>query len=145
MTLGSRTYTCEDGCVYKLSTGYPSSQIEVRGQELKVLQALTLGKYEWADFWRELALQQQVLNPDTYAHMVEHRRLMAEGQITCPTDCYECGPSLRDSPTPLRAQMYTQSSDEGFMHGAWLHGDDVQIRLSIPPMTPQMGQVIRYD
>ncbi|KAI8689672.1 hypothetical protein NCS56_00230900 [Fusarium sp. Ph1] len=145
MTLGSRTYTCEDGYVYKLSTGYPSSQIEVRGQELKVLQALTLGKHEWADFWRELALQQQVLNPDTYAHMVEHRRLMAEGQITCPIDCYECGPNLRDSPTPLRAQMYTQSSDEGFMHGAWLHGDDVQIRLSIPPMTPQMGQIIRYD
>ncbi|WAO85021.1 Hypothetical protein NCS54_00225400 [Fusarium falciforme] len=145
MTLGSRTYTCEDGCVYKLSTGYPSSQIEVRGQELKVLQALTLGKNEWADFWRELALQQQVLNPDTYAHMVEHRRLMAEGQITCPTDCYECGPSLQDSPTPLRAQMYTQTSDEGFMHGAWLHGDDVQIRLSIPPMTPQMGQILRYE
>lgn len=145
MTLGSRTYICEDGCVYKLSTGHVSSQMEVRGQELKVLQALTLGKHEWADFWRELALQQQALNMDTYAHMVEHRRLVAEGQITCPVDCYECGPSLRDSPTPLRAQMYTQASDEGFMHGAWINGDDIQIRLSIPPMIPQMGQIIRYD
>ncbi|KAL2691465.1 hypothetical protein Neosp_001850 [[Neocosmospora] mangrovei] len=142
MKMGSRTYTAQDGCVYKHPTGSTFPPTEVRGKELKILQDMTLGKHEWADFWRELALQQQVLNPDIYANIVEHRRLKAEGRIICPPGCYDCGPSLRDSPVPLRAQMYTQGSDEGFMHGAWLQGDDQQIRMSIPPMTPQF---LRYN
>ncbi|UPK96451.1 hypothetical protein LCI18_007386 [Fusarium solani-melongenae] len=145
MTMDSHTYTCVDGRVYEMSTGDLSSQREIRGHEFNMLQVLTLGKHEWADFWRELAMQQQVLNPDTYARMVEHRRQVAEGQINCPVDCYECVPSLRNSPTPLRAKLYTQTSDEGFLHGSWLHGDDIQIRLSVPPMIPRMGQIIRND
>lgn len=145
MTVGDETYTCENGRVYILSTRNRSVQREVRGTELRVLQAMTLGRQQWSFFWRELSLQQQIINPDTYASIVEHRRLKDEGRITCPPDCDQCGPSLRDSPTPLRAQMYTQGSDDGFMYEAFIRGDDMRIIMSVPPMVPQMGEIIRYD
>ncbi|RSL71954.1 hypothetical protein CEP54_001147 [Fusarium duplospermum] len=146
VTLGGYVYSCQRGVVHKLSLAYPIAAVPVRGHELQTLVDLTLGDPGWISFWRDVERQQRNSSLEAYCRMVEHQRLRMEGRIVCPVDCHECHPSLSDSLTPpLRARMYTQTSNDGYVHSDWIRREDDQARRSIPRMTPQMGRIIRYD
>lgn len=143
MSLQHTIYTSQCGSVCKVSVQSPSSATEVGGDELTKLQDATVGNEDWASFWAQFMRQPKELSPDKYAAMIQHRRMKAEGIITCPDDCNVCKPDIRKSPVPLRARMYTMANDDGYIHKAWLRKDDEETRRSIRPMTPQMGRILR--
>ncbi|KAJ4326985.1 hypothetical protein N0V84_002598 [Fusarium piperis] len=143
MTLLNTTYLAKRGSVFKYAIEPNATAVEVRGQELVDLQNSTINDDTWVTFWTKYLQQQNILAPDEYARMVEHRRLRAEGKITCPVDCQTCKPDIRRSPVPLRARMYTHASEDGFPHSSWLRKEDEETRRSISRMTPRMGRILR--
>ncbi|RMJ11694.1 hypothetical protein BHE90_012960 [Fusarium euwallaceae] len=143
---GGFLYGSDGGNVHKRDMAHPETTSPVRGDDLRTLVESTLADPEWFPFWRDVVRQQEHLSFEAYGRMVEHRRLNTNGQISCPDDCNECHPNLRDSLTPpLRTRMYTQMGDDGYIYAEWLRSEDEQTRRSVRGLSPQMGQIIRSD